>query len=151
MHAYVCRGNSIPHVCRHSRLENSLHSLISISSPEHISVSEVACSAADGHGMVIDTGFDCSYACMQFGHEDFDDHEGSVTVDISLLTGFDHMGMLEVACGGGCICNTSLFDSCKPGMTGEEAHWAYQHVEVSREAKVYQNHAVPPRSLICCI
>lgn len=67
----------------------------------------------------------------QFDHGDYKNGEESVVVGVSLLTSYEHMGMLNVACKEGCTCNGTSFDTCNPNMAWSEARWAFVHIKVA--------------------
>ena len=68
---------------------------------------------------------------MQFGHEEVDRTDDSVSVGISMLTSYENMGVLEVTCGGGCECKKTLYNTCEPLMHWSPIRWAFQQVKVS--------------------
>lgn len=68
---------------------------------------------------------------VQFDNSEYKNFEDSMVVGVSLLTSYEHMGTLEVACYKGCTCNSSVFDACNPNMAWSEVRWAFHPVKVS--------------------
>ena len=56
---------------------------------------------------------------------------------ISLLTSYEHMGMLDVACSQGCTCNSSAFDTCNPNMAWSEVRWAFHPIQVGKIVTIF--------------
>ena len=68
---------------------------------------------------------------VQFNHSEYKNLEDSMVVGVSLLTSYEHMGTLEMACYKGCTCNSSIYDTCNPNMAWSEVRWAFHPVKVS--------------------
>lgn len=74
---------------------------------------------------------------LQFDHASYKNHEDSLVVGISLLTRYEHMGMLDVACSQGCTCNSSAFDTCNPNMAWSEVRWAFHPIQVGKVVEIF--------------
>ena len=72
-----------------------------------------------------------NFVFVQFDHSEYKNLEDSMVVGVSLLTSYEHMGTLEMACYKGCTCNSSIFDTCNPNMAWSEVRWAFHPVKVS--------------------